>query len=1799
MAQQGIEGFQLSQQQQRVWLLQRATSAHIYRAQCSIRIEGDLNVAALSRAVNRLIERHEILRTVFQHLPGMAAPLQVITDNPARVEMYQSSETSADDALLEMMMRELARRPFDFERGPSLHLSLAKMASDRHLLVIDLPALCADERTLHNLARDLAETYDAVVKAHEQTEQPLQYVDFAEWQNELLRSDDAAEGHVYWQQQWLSANDAISLPGVRSGGSHADFAPRHLPVPLQPQLGSQIEEAARACAVSAETFVLACWHLLLWRLSGQSQVMLGVASDGRSYAGLPDALGLFAKFLPLPQCPVPGASFRDYLAQMAEATREMEDWQDLFSWEQLAPATADDDSPPYIAYAFEALAQPAFHTSAGVSFIIAAQEVCFERFDLKLIYRKGDGPFDITLHYNSDVCDEAAMRRLVAQFQMLLASASAHTETAIDRLNVLSDDERRLLLVEWNATRTPYPSERCFQHLFEEQAARTPDEIAVLCGTQRLTYRELDERSNQLARYLRQRGVQADTIVGVCMERSPDLIVALLGILKAGGAYLPLDPAYPSRRLAFMLEDAQVPLLLTQARLVASLPATHAERISLDEDWTAIAESSSQSLSTDARPEHLAYVIYTSGSTGTPKGTLIHHRGLVNYLTWCLRAYPVEAGRGALIHSSISFDLTITGLFAPLLAGRAVRLVPEDLGVAGLGEVLQHERDLSLVKLTPSHLRLINQQLEPQMAAGRTRAFIIGGENLLAESLNLWRDAAPETLLFNEYGPTETVVGCCVYRVQPHTQRCGAVPIGRPIANTELYVLDAWMQPVPVGVPGELYVGGAGVARGYLNRPAQTAARFVPHPFSLEPGQRLYRTGDRASYESDGTLLYLGRDDEQVKVRGFRIELGEIEAALQMHPRVQAAAVALKPMSDGEPRLVAYVVQSSSDQPATPSAPESSFVERLRAFLKERLPDSMLPAAYVALDALPLTANGKVDRQALPQPEQEQPGSHRNFVAPRTEVERLLADIYAQSLRVNAVGINDDFFELGGDSILCFQVIHKAHRAGVKLTLHQLFNFRTVATLAANLNGESYVRQAEQESVTGAAPLTPIQRWFFEQRLPAPQHFNQAALLELRERLNPSLLEESLEHLMRHHDALRLRFIHNDAGWQQFNDKENDAALVERLNLSELSPEQQREKISEAATVAQASLDLAEGPLVRVLFFDCGAQQPARLLWIVHHLAVDGVSWRILLDDLLTVYQQLQRGAAPQLAPKTTSFKRWAEILESYAQGQELAREASYWLADASIRIPPLPVNQDGGTNDYESARTVSIALSAEETRALLHDVPRAYGTEINDVLLTALAMAISDWTGQRSVLVDVEGHGREELVEGIDVSRTVGWFTSIYPLLLKLEESQSAEEALAAIQAQLRQVPNRGIGYGLLRYLREDRAVAAQLQRRSQAELSFNYLGQLDASLSASESFRLSDDTPGQTVDGRAPRRYLLDVIGSVMEERLQVTWVYSEHRHHQDTIAEVAQKYVEALRSLISKAQMRARSQALVTEGAEAADERRLAEMVLVSLKPEGRLRPLYCLHPSGGMATVYSEMLRYLGPEQPVYGFQSKGWYPDQQPESRVEEMAGQYVEVIRSIQPDGPYFLAGWSSGAIIAFEMAQQFHALGDKVALLASIDQAPPHPHAPEQTDATLLEAMLGNNYPELARRLEHVEPDARLVFALEHARELGLVPEHTELAQARRFFDIFRVTHAAVRDYKPRSYSGSMTLFRAEQQPDTPWARSPTFGWNDFVRGAVEVHRIPGHHDNIIAEPYVKELGSKLRQCLEQAQAAEPGRSR
>jgi amino acid adenylation domain-containing protein len=845
---------------------------------------------------------------------------------------------------------------------------------------------------------------------------------------------------LYWKKQLAGAPKMLELPTDRPRSTEEVFRRATHRFALPSSLRTSLRELSQREGTTLFMNLITAFVILLWRYTGQDDLLVGTPLTYETLSECELSGGVILNTLVLRAKLAGELTFRELLKQIQQTVSDARlhrhlPFQRLV--QELGNPAASSRQPIF---------QVMFHLAAGGDKrrtpdrsppSAAVQSQCDLTLSMVEQREQLSGKFD----YNRNLFLAPTLERMAGHFQVLLQEIVNQPDRAIGELPLLTGTEREQMLVEWNATDVDYPLTHCFHRLFEAQVARTPDAVAVVQENDQLSYRQLNERANQLAHYLARQGIGPDRLVGLAMERSEEMVVGMLGIFKAGGAYVPLDPTYPSERLAFMVDDAKMPVLLTQPHLVNRIPAGQAKVVCLSSDWQMFAEESKENLSSKVTAENLAYVMYTSGSTGKPKGVMIPQKGLVNYLSWATEAYKVASGRGAPVHSSIGFDLTITSLFAPLLVGQRVVLLPEDRSIQALTDLVRNEKHFSLIKITPAHLEVLSQQLKPEQAAGCAGAFVIGGEALWGESLDFWCTHAPATRLINEYGPTETVVGCCVYEVPGGSCPSGAVPIGRPIANTQLYILDRHRQPVPVGVTGELYIGGAGVGRGYLNSPALSAEKFVVDPFSSDPQARLYKTGDLARYRADGIIEYLGRIDHQVKIRGFRIELGEIEAALMAHPAIEQAVVVVREDNPGDKRLLAYLV-STSGEPL-----ESKF---LRAFLQQLLPDYMLPAAFVFMRELPLTLNGKVDRAALPAPEyQRESATDVDVVPPRDELERQLVEIWEKVLAVRPIGIDDNFFDLGGHSLLVVRLVAQMEKKlNVNLPVSALLQAPSIEQLA-------------------------------------------------------------------------------------------------------------------------------------------------------------------------------------------------------------------------------------------------------------------------------------------------------------------------------------------------------------------------------------------------------------------------------------------------------------------------------------------------------------------------------------------------------------------------------------------------------------------------------------------------------------------------------------------------------------------------------------------------------------------------------
>jgi amino acid adenylation domain-containing protein len=1050
-----IKGFQLSPQQKRVWLLQQESLA--YRSQCAVMIEGALQFEALADAFRKVIGRHEILRTTFRRQPDMKMPSQVIADDslPAwRHADLSDSPAPEQETRLDEILRQEGERRFDLTRGPLLHLCLIRLSATRHCLSVIMPALCGDANALKNLMGEISRSLIAAGEVEAcSTEEPLQYADFSQWQNELLEGEDAQAGRDFWEKQKFTDALFLKLPFEEKLADAANFSPAHFKLVLDYGLILRLRAILPQYEATVADFLRACWQTLLWRHTGQADIVIGNLCSG--YKELEAAIGLFAKWLPLTSRMAADSRFSEVLKRGVEASRRAHEWQEYFSWEQHYDAAGNNLAEHFFAAVFEYGEWPSENSSDILKFVLHRQHVVSDRFKVKLCCLEKGQSLNIDFHYDAALLSSKAIGILAEQFHLLLDSAVNNPEAFIGNLELVGDAERQRLLIECNDTAKEIPQGQLIHELFEAQAARTPDRIAIVFEDEQLNYAELNARANQLAHHLRKLGVGPEATVGSCLERSAEMIIAMLAVLKAGGGYVPLEPAQPKERLGYILEDVQPLAVLTQQALVEGLPSQTAKVICLDTDWEDIARESRDNPLSAAKPENLVYVIFTSGSTGRPKGVLVEHRQLVNYVRAVEERLDLSAVESYATVSTFAADLGHTSIFPALCLGGCLHIIAQERASDpdAMAQYFSSQR-VELLKIVPSHLEALLASPEPEKVLPRRR-LILGGEASRWDLVETVRRLAPDCEVYNHYGPTETTVGAITFHVEKHhTGESGAiVPLGRPIPNAEIYLLDAGLRPVPTGALGELYIGGAGVSRGYLSQPDFTAEKFIPNPFGSRPGARLYRTGDLARFRPDGFVEFVGRADNQVKFHGFRIELNEIRAALNQHQHVRDSVVTMVKDKSGLDVLVAYYVSRQELDSG-----------QLRDFLSATILNETLPSIFVHLKKLPLTLNGKINYRALPTLEDVRQRAKQTFVAPRTPTEQQVAEVWAGILGVERVSLNDNFFEIGGHSLLATRVTTRLREVfHIELPLRVLFEEPTVAGFALAITQMQIAQADEQE----------------------------------------------------------------------------------------------------------------------------------------------------------------------------------------------------------------------------------------------------------------------------------------------------------------------------------------------------------------------------------------------------------------------------------------------------------------------------------------------------------------------------------------------------------------------------------------------------------------------------------------------------------------------------------------------------------------------------------------------------------------
>jgi amino acid adenylation domain-containing protein/non-ribosomal peptide synthase protein (TIGR01720 family) len=1492
----------LSFAQERLWFLhQLEPESSAYNLPVAFRLQGELDVDALTASVNSIIARHEILRTVFGNVDGKAvARILPSLTFAFRTEDLRPVAAGLREEMTARLLRDEAGRPFDLDVGPLFRGLLIRQTPLEWTVLLTMHHIISDGWSHQVFLRELAALYAMHAGEAHELLQPLalQYVDYALWQRQWLHGEILDRELEYWAGQLQDVPPLLTLPTDRPRPPVQSSRGALQPLMLDPESVERLRALGASEGATPFMTVMAAYQALLAHLSGMEDICVGTPIANRQRSEIEGLIGFFANTVVIRTRLDDAVTFRELLRRVRATVLEANAHQDVpFEKvvERLQPVRDLGHTPLFQAML---VVHPASREAAKLPRLsMESIPLSFgtSNFDLTCVLEETREGLKGGWEYNTDLFDASSIERFSLAFSSLLRSVTQHPDTPVLALSACSPEERETILVTWNATHEPFPEHEVVHRLVDARAALTPDAPAIAGDGTSLSYATLVRKANTLAHLLRSEGIGPEDLVGLSVDRSPAMIVGLLGILKAGGAFLPLDPAYPPDRIGFMVQDSGVKLVITQESYAARFREQNVRLVYLDSDAEHIAAESSGGPNVHLEPENAAYVIYTSGSTGRPKGVMVSHRSLVNHNTAIVKMFGLHQGDRVLQFSSVNFDAALEEIFPALISGATLVVRRDDLLRTGSEFTrLIAEEEITIVDLPTAFWgEWVRDMAEAGTRPPRgVRLVAIGGEKVSAERFRMWSslDVAHVRWL-NTYGPTEATIIATAFEEEPSSAADDTprdVPIGRPIANATVYVLNRRGDPVMPGVHGEIYVGGAGVARGYLGRPELTAEKFLPDPFSQIPGSRMYRTGDLGCYRHDGQIRITGRADHQVKIRGFRVEPGEVESALRNHPHVQEAVVIATDDGAEGHRLIAYCV---------PAQEAHSTGSELRQYLQDQLPAYLVPSFVVWIDAVPLTPGGKLDRRALPSPEQTNLDREARYAPPLTPAERILADIWQEILRIPRVGVHDNFFELGGDSILSIQVVSRANRAGLNLTPRQMFQYPTIAELA-RASGTAQERTAEQGRVTGAVNLTPIQHWFLNLDLPDAHHWNQSILLELNAPMEAEVLKKVLWHILDHHDALRLRFERSAEGWRQTNTDMDDDVPFAVIDLSTVPAPDRSAALERHCDHLQTTLDFVRGPLIRMVLFRMGDGEPDRVLTTIHHLAVDGVSWRILVEDFEIAHGQISRGLPVQLPPKSTSFQQWTHRLAEYAGTPDLRHHVDAWEELLHTPVLPLPVDRKVEHPTVDSADVVQVVLGEEETRTILQEIHGAYGTEINDILLTALALAVQRWTGSSALLVDLENHGREDLGPDVDVSRTVGWFTTVFPVRLDVSRMRNIGEAIRAVKEQMRALPGKGFTFQLLKYLSPDAAVRERLARLAQPQMSFNYLGQIRRANLEVRPFSPGRESTGRNHSPRGTMHYLLDINGGVTGDRLGFDWTYSKDIYDRSTVERVAAYFADSLR-------------------------------------------------------------------------------------------------------------------------------------------------------------------------------------------------------------------------------------------------------------------------------------------------------------
>ena len=1505
-----IAYYVVSSAQKRVYALDRIEgSGTSYNIPAAMIIEGSLDVQKVEEVFKALVCRHEILRTSFEVIEGQ--PVQRVHEQvDFKVEMLYINEPEDSKAVVREKIDELAQKfikPFDLSKAPLIRVGLVRISGRKHVLMLDMHHIISDGTSMGIMVKE----FDSLFRGEKLQQLCVQYKDYAQWKNDNLVTESSKKEEEYWLRKFSGEIPVLSMPLDFQRPAVRSFEGDKIRFGFDKDFKDKLKKMALSKGVSLFTTLLAAYSVLLSKYSGQDDIIVGSPVAGRAHPDLENIIGMFVNTIPFRSFPTASKTFECFLEEVGKEVLKGFENQD-YQFEQLLEklnVKRDMSRNPIFdtMFVLQNMEIPEFNIE-GLRFTNYEVTNKAAKFDITLEARENQEGIEFNLEYCTALFKRETMERFAMHFETILKQVVENPELEISAIDMLTKGEKKQILSGFNDTSCEYPMDKTISCVFEEQVEKIPDSVAVIFKNEKLTYSELNKRANSLARVLRQQGVKGDSIVAIMLERSIEMMVGILAVLKAGGAYLPISPEYPDERVKFMLEDSGAGILLTKHEAYGKQLQEEGEAackvtvFDLEDDVLYSGDSSNLDEINSSR--NLAYVIYTSGSTGKPKGAMIEHYSVINRINWMHKKYPIGKQDVILQKTPFTFDVSVWELFWWFFAGAKVCFL-EPGGEKDPGAITEaiEKHKITTLHFVPSMLNMFLEYMEDEKNLNRISSLkqvFASGEALGTKQVQRFNRQGGlkfGTKLINLYGPTEATVDVSYYDC-PSNGDIEIVPIGKSIDNIKLYIVDRYNNLQPVGIPGELCIAGDGLARGYLNRPELTAEKFVPDPFekgdNLSGSRRMYRTGDLARWLPDGNIEYLGRLDHQVKVRGFRIELGEIEEELLKHESIKEAVVAARKDKDSSSYLCAYLV---SERELTPA--------ELREHLTKNLPEYMVPSYFTRLERLPLSPNGKVDRKALPEPVGNVV-SGAEYIPPRNEIESKMARVWENVLNVPKVGINDDFFELGGDSIKAIQVTSLLSREGIDIEVKDILIYRTVSQICLNSDCKKSSLKYEQGVVQGSFGQTPVISWFFSKEFCVPDYYNQSVLLDLKKDISIEKLERTFKKIIAHHDGLRINYSDGSKELFYNNQHINMEFKVASFDISKLSPKDQERELESIGAQLKSGFDLAEGLLVKAALIDFG-ENNIKLLITIHHLAVDGVSWRIILEDIYSTYKALEEGREAILPAKTASMKQWYEKLVELSESPKVLGEKEYWLGVDKVKFE-LPADFEIQNYNSGLVSRVKGSLDKNETEKLLKEANKAYNTSVEELLITALAKTINEWTDQNEIVIEMENHGRN--VDGIDVLRTVGWFTAIYPLKLEIIKGDLGEQIMK-IKEQIRSVPGDGIGYGILKYLcgvipESDKLVVplplhCSSTRPRLAEVRLNYLGCFDKEAD-NDIFGYSLLNSGSDISAANSITAKLEINCMVVNDSFELDINFSNKIFKEETLLDFRDKYLKNLKDIIS---------------------------------------------------------------------------------------------------------------------------------------------------------------------------------------------------------------------------------------------------------------------------------------------------------